>query len=149
MPRKQLPYFRKFRPPEIFGLEHQYENYKYEITYVCTIIVHFSLTWKNLYAEIYTYSSIALRFYSVSKRHDATRCSAQRHIVNQPLLYCSPSFGCSSFSVHRGWSGCARPVRSIQTVQFTDSACVGICNVFTYVNLYGPQLHVRTQFGHV
>ena len=27
----------------------------------------------------------ALRFYSVSKRHDATRRSAQRHIVNQPL----------------------------------------------------------------
>ena len=35
--------------------------------------------------RIWFYSSIALRFYSVSKRHDATRRSAQRHIVNQAL----------------------------------------------------------------
>ena len=35
--------------------------------------------------RIWFYSSVALRFYSVSKRYDATRCSAQRHIVNQAL----------------------------------------------------------------
>ena len=41
-----------FRPPEIFGLEHQYENYKC----VCTIIVHFSLVWKNLSNNSHLYS---------------------------------------------------------------------------------------------
>ena len=46
--------YRNFRPPETFGLKHQYESYKYEI--VCTTIVHFSLAWKNLSNNSHLYT---------------------------------------------------------------------------------------------
>ena len=42
-------------------------------------------SWEGPLIEVPLYSSVALRFYSISKRHYATRRSGQHHIVNQPL----------------------------------------------------------------
>ena len=60
----------------------QVEHTKAEVVHLTPGLLGLGVLF-NCYLVLFQRRRVALRFYSISKRHDATRRSAQRHIVNQ------------------------------------------------------------------
>ena len=99
--------------------------------------------------RIWFYSSVALHFYSISKRHDATRRSAQHHIVNEEYIYLGNCM-CTTRINHAHTK--ILQVLNLQYLQtpppnLSFIVCVMVCTLYLAVLLMCP--HSTSTIGFV